>query len=96
MEGRRQERRLERPPAQGRRWELCAIGPEKCSVESWRRLRYPWAQSSPKTGEETTGLEDRTQAPSKRHRAELPPAASGGPSQTETSGQGGRPIAGIS
>lgn len=35
-------------------------------MESWRRLRYPWAQSSPKIGEETTGLEYRTQAPSKK------------------------------
>lgn len=73
MGGRRQERRPERPPAQGQR--LGAMHVQKArggfaGIGGWR-LRYPRVQAPLKMEELVqsqlaTWLEDRTQAPSEK------------------------------
>lgn len=80
MEGRRRERRLQRLPAQGQTLgAVCNKAREVFSGTASRWLRYPWAQSPPKTEELgqrrlDTCLEDGTQAPSKKDpRQNCPP-----------------------
>lgn len=79
VESRRQERRRERLPAQGQRLgDMCHWARDVFSGIVGRRLRHPWAQSSPKMEELgqrqlATCLGDRTQGPDKKktpHRTE--------------------------
>lgn len=90
MEGRRREEARE--ATSPRTEAMCNRAREMFSGIVDRRLRYPWAQSPPRTeklGQRqlTTCLEDRAQAPSKKDPTQnCPPAVSDDPSPS----QGGR------